>query len=396
MLMKVRIQNFLLNPITLIVTYTCIAAIIAILKYSLGAPNSHINNFIIYKTSFDHLSLGLNLYNLYPAEYFDRFLYGPLFSFLIAPFSVVPTIVGVTFWNILNGVLFIFAIYQLPLLTQKQKAIIGWLTLNSCITAFSNVQFHGIVTALIILSYSRIQSGKDLSGTFFIVLGTLLKVYGIVGLAFFMFSKNKPRFILWGIIWSAVLILLPACFTTFEYLLQCYNDWFETLFYKNSSNKVITNLHTDMSAMGMVRRILNDDSISGLYFILPAVLIFGLSFLRFQHFKKIKFQLLILSSVLLMIVLSNTNSEASTLLIGFTGVTIWYVTCAKRPLDHFLFFLALIFTSFGPSDLMPRFLRNEYLRKYALMALPLLLVWIKINYELIFNKMEVNEPKSGN
>src|SRR5687767_11974570 len=99
MLKKDRIQSFFLNPLTIYVTYTCIASIIAILKYSLGTSNSNINNFIIYKSSFNHFSQGLNLYVLYPAEYFDRFLYGPLFSVLIAPFSVMPTIVGVTCWN---------------------------------------------------------------------------------------------------------------------------------------------------------------------------------------------------------------------------------------------------------------------------------------------------------
>ena len=381
--MKKKFLNFLLNKTTVVVTYILIALITAILKYSSGTPNSHINNFIIFSSSFNHFLNGLNLYALYPQEYFDLFLYGPLFSFLIAPFYLLPVIIGVSLWNVLNGLLFIFAIYELPNLSVQTKSSIAWITLNSCITSFSNVQFHGITTALIILSYTNIKNGKDSLGAFFIVLGCLLKIYGIVGLAFFFFSKNKPKLIFWAILWSAILLLLPVTASSFSYVIQCYKEWFEIIQHKNSINSVLDNLYSDISVMGMVRRICNDVTISNLFFIIPAIIVFGLSFLKYKYFSQTNFQLLVLSSVLLLLVLASSGTEASTLLIGFTGVAIWYMISKKRPIDHFLFFFTLVFSSFGPTDLIPKFFRDEYLRRYALMVLPMFLVWIKINYEIL-------------
>lgn len=385
MITKQRLLNFILNKTTVIITYISIALLIAILKYSLGEPNSHINNYIIFKSSFKHFSEGLNLYSFYPKEYFDLFLYGPLFSLFIAPFAIMPVILGVSAWNVLNGVLFLYAIYELPDLSNSTKGIIAWITLNSCITSFSNVQFHGITAALIILSYTNIKKGKESLAAFHIVLGSLLKLYGIVGLAFFFFSKNKPKLIFWGFAWSILLLLLPLSIGSFNYLMQSYKDWFEILRHENTVNVAIENMCTDFSVMGMVRRLSSDPTISSMFFIIPVIIVFGFSFLRYKYFDKTNFQLLILSSVLLLPVLASTGTEASTLLIGFVGVTIWYVISKKQPIDHFLFFFALIFSSFGPTDLMPKFFRDEYLRKYALMALPMFMVWLKINYEILFD-----------
>ena len=52
--------------------------------------HSKINNFIIYKSVFYHLIEQKNLYALYPLEYSDVNLYGPIFSIVIAPFALVP------------------------------------------------------------------------------------------------------------------------------------------------------------------------------------------------------------------------------------------------------------------------------------------------------------------
>ena len=44
--------------------------------------------------------------------------------------------------------------------------------------------------SLIILSYVLIEKEKDFWSACLIILGTFIKLYGIVGLAFFFFSKN--------------------------------------------------------------------------------------------------------------------------------------------------------------------------------------------------------------
>ncbi|MBS1503672.1 MAG: hypothetical protein JST32_16500, partial [Bacteroidetes bacterium] len=54
-----------------------------------------------------------------------------------------------------------------------------------------------------------------------------------------------------------------------------------------------------------------------------------------------------------------------------------------------LFFFALLVTSFSNSDIIPKFIRVNYILPYALIALPCLIIWLKIIYEMLtrdFNK----------
>ncbi|MFY7828489.1 MAG: glycosyltransferase family 87 protein [Flectobacillus sp.] len=381
--------DFLLNKRNILLIWIAVAVAIAMKQYFTGDnPHAHINNFIIFRTSFWHLIHQEHLYAYHPDEYVDLFLYGPPFAVMIAPLALLPTLAGVILWNVANAVALLFAIYELPSFDEKTKAIMSWLCLNSCITSLINVQYHGIVTALIILAYTFIKKEKDFWAAFCIVLGTMTKLYGVVGLAFFFFSKNKLKLIASGLFWIAVLFVLPMAFSSPTYILQTYQEWFEVLVKKNAINEVLTNPYQDLSVMGMVRRLAQDASISNLWYILPAVLVFALSYIRINLFFNTRYQLLLLCSTLMLVVLASTGTEASTLLIGFVGAVIWYMQSAKTSTDKALFIFALLVTSFGPTDLMPKYIRNEFLRKYALMVLPMLLVWIKVHWEMLASKKE--------
>mgnify|MGYP001244639264 FL=1 len=191
--------DFLLNKRNILLIWIAVAVAIAMKQYFTGDnPHAHINNFIIFRTSFWHLIHQEHLYAYHPDEYVDLFLYGPPFAVMIAPLALLPTLAGVILWNVANAVALLFAIYELPSFDEKTKAFMSWLCLNSCITSLINVQYHGIVTALIILAYTFIKKEKDFWAAFCIVLGTMTKLYGVVGLAFFFFSKNKLKLIASG------------------------------------------------------------------------------------------------------------------------------------------------------------------------------------------------------
>ena len=97
-----------------------------------------------------------------------------------------------------------------------------------------------------------------------------------------------------------------------------------------------------------------------------------------------------LSSVLIFTVIFSSGSESPTYIIAFIGVAIWFVIKNKpySNVDLFLLAFALLLTSLSPSDLMPKFLRENYIRPYALKALPCILIWFKIIYEMIVLKNE--------
>ncbi|MFD1820056.1 Protein of unknown function [Pseudarcicella hirudinis] len=371
-----------LNKRNIIVIWFLAGLIIGLKQYSLGEVNSHINNYIIFKTSFKHLLEHKNLYLEYPKEYFDLFLYGAIFPILIAPLAVLPTIIGVSLWSIINSLFLLYAIYQLPV-SEKNKAIISWIVLNCSITAMLNTQFHNISAAMIILSYTQLKKKNEFAATAFMVLGTMIKLYGIVGLAFFFFSENKVKYIAYSILWAFIFFITPMFFVGIDYTLQCYADWYNVLAHKNDLNIDLLNTRTDVCVMGFFRRILNDGSLSNLYFIIPGVLILGSSYLKIRAFKNPVFQMRLLASVLLFVILASTGSESPTMVIGFVGVAIWYILSKKTTFDTFLLWFALIITSFSPTDIFPKFIRNEYINRYALMVIPLLFVWLKLHWEIL-------------
>jgi hypothetical protein len=392
---KDQVVTLLRHPKFLLAVWILICAIASFKQYAisdLAQGKCSYNNFRIFYSSFEHLLHEKTLYGSYSA-YFDLYHYGPIFALLIAPFYYLPVGVSLVLWGILNAWCLFKAIWSLPL-DAYAKAIIIWISTNTLITSMLNTQFHAICVAMIILSYTFIAHKKDIWGTLFIVLGAFIKLYGIVGLAFFFFSKNKKNFILWTCLWTIVVFALPMLICKPSYVLQCYTDWYTDLIHKNGTNTDITQLRLDVCVMGMVRKITHNPHLSNLYYIVPAFMIMGISFLRFKLHKQLNFQLALLGSLLLFIILASTGSESPTYIIAFPGVGIWYVLERKKNfLTISLLVLTLVISSFSPTDLFPRFIRINYLEPYAVMAFPVFLVWLRLNYLMITDQLKpVNDP----
>jgi hypothetical protein len=80
------------------------------------------------------------------------------------------------------------------------------------------------------------------------------------------------------------------------------------------------------------------------------------------------------------------------------GVGIWYVIQPK-PVSKFKVFLlifALILTSLSPTDLIPTYLKVNYIRPYALKALPCVIIWFVIVYEILTTKFDTINSKNEN
>jgi hypothetical protein len=346
------------------------------------------NNYKIYKNVYFHTVDKLSLYKEYPLEYFDHNHYGPVFSIVIAPFALLPDYLGLPLWGMFNAGILAWAITQLPLKSTQINAIL-WICLQELLTALLGLQFNPMLTAIILLSFVYIEKQKDFWSAFFIVLGFSVKLYGIVGLAFFFFSKHKIKFILSILFWSVLLFMLPMLLSSPDYILNTYREWFYDLVDKNNENTGLDS-YQDICLMGIVRRILQDNTISNLPFLLGGLALFALPYLRIHQYKEQGFRLLLLCSVLLFTVIFSTGSESPTYIIAFVGVAIWFVIQPKPVSKWFigLFVFALILTSFSPSDIIPKFLKDNYIRPFALKALPCVLIWFVIIYEMLKRKFK--------
>jgi len=350
-------------------------------QYSLSEVHSHINNFQIFRTSYSHFVQGMHLYELYPKEYFDLYLYGPVFAILMAPFAYLPLGWSVVVWNGLNAGMLCWAVWNLPM-DRMKRAVILWIILNSTITALLNTQFHALCVAMILWSYIMMQRGKLGWSALLIALGIFIKFYGIVGLAFFFFTRERWRYAGYLVFWLIVVFIFPFLFGGIDYTWQCYEEWMAVLAHKNTLNVDIRNLRTDVCVMGMFRRITGDGNLSNLWFLIPSLLLSAWVYFQPKKWFQVDFQLRLMALVLIYLMLASTGTESPTLIMAFPGVGIWFVLGEKTRGRWVLFIVTMLVSSFSPTDLFPAYLREAYINRYALMILPLLWVWVSLLMDL--------------
>ena len=378
--MKDKFLKFISNPKYIFGIYLLVAVLSAIAKLN-GGPLKY-NNYLIFTNVFYNTLHENNIYLHYPDIHFDSNHYGVFFSILIAPFAMLPDWLGMPLWNVANTLVFLFAIHKLPFSNQK-KAFFAWLCLQEFITAAVSLQFNIALAGLLMLSAIYIYERKETQSAFFIMVGFFVKLYRVAGLSAFFFVKNKIKFIGALIAFGILFIVLPMLLSSSHFGIQSYADWFQSLSEKNVSNQVLGN-RQDFSLMGIVRRVLGDASISNLTFLIPGMAVFALPYLRIKQYQNLPFQLLILSSTLLFIVLFSSGSESPTYIIAVAGVMIWFlIQKEKTPYVIGLLIFVIILTCFSFSDLFPKFIKENYIIKYSLKALPCCFVWFRVIYELL-------------
>ena len=349
------------------------------------------NNYLIFDGVFWHTLKQLPLYLPYPNEYFDTNHYGIFFSAVIAPFALLPKWIGCTLWIMANAAFLYWAIRQLPL---SKKAIIAVLLIaaHDLYTAAAMQQFNISVIALLVGAFVFIERRQSHWATLLIVIGTLTKLYGIVGLAFFFFAKDKWRFIWSGLFWLIALFCLPMLYSSPDYVVSQYFDWYASLAEKNVSNLNTTTYNLqNLSLLGFLQRtgIYNNNSIV----ILIGLGLFALPYLRIQQYKNLNFRLLLLASVSIFLCLFSTGTENSTYIVAYVGVGIWFMVSELHPKLKITLLILAMLGSLSPTDLFKP-LKEPYIIRYSLRAVPVTLIWLTIVYEMLF--IQVRDKKNEN
>ena len=346
------------------------------------AKMTRANNYDIYRGAFWNAVRGWNLYMPNPAEYADSHHYGPLFSLLFAPFAIGPKWIGLLLWGIALT-LFLYWAIRKSQFTKYQQVFILWFCAHEMLTALFMQQFNIAIAATILLAYYLIEKEKDFWAAFFIMLGTFVKAYSIVGLAFLFFSKHKGKLIGGLLFWAVIMFVAPMpFFHGWDYIVSQYHEWYLSLVEKNSLNA--GSIMQNISLLGMVHRV-TGLQFSNLWLIIPGMVLFALPYLRIDQYKNVAFRQTLLASVMMFIILFSTGSESSGYITPFIGIVIWYtaVPWQRNGWDIFLLVFAFILSSMSPSDLFPAYLRKEFVQPYALKALPVTIIWLKLCYEML-------------
>lgn len=386
-----KIKDFFALPLwrdyrVTFVVWLLLGVITGLVKAHRGA-----NNFLIYKYVFWHTIEQKDLYLPYPEDFVDLNHYGPFFSLFIAPFAVVPEGLGIVLWHVALAMLLYVAI-RTSRFSKYEILFMLWYAAQDLITCLMMSQFNIAVAALILLSFTMVEQKKDIWATFFICVGTFVKLLGVVGLSFFFFSKSKKTFILSLIGWSIVMFVAPMLISSPEYVVGQYESWYHALASKNMTNTADLMTMNNISLLGMIRRPLIDFNYSDTWVIMPYLLIVAVAYFRIDQWKHLAFRKMVLVHMLFMVILISTGTENSSYVIAYIGIPLWYasVPWKRNNWDLALIVFAFVFGSLSPTDLYPRVLKTEIIRPYALRALPVVLIWMKLTWEMLRKDYNLN------
>lgn len=379
-----KIIQFIFNKRFLFILYFVIAIIASLQGYLLGGKSytessghtyTKYNNYVIFEKSFEHLKNNQDLYLTYPDEHWDLYKYTPTFSVFFGFFSIFPDIVGLILWNLLNALLLFVAVWMLPNLSDKQKIIVLIICFLELLTSIQNHQSNGLVTALLILTFGFSEKRNYFLATLCIVFCAYIKLFGIVGLVLFLFYPKKWKLALYTLMWTVILFLLPLIFINVEQYGMLMTSFLGMLSEDHSASYGLSVMGWLYSWFGI--------QFDKKYILLIGIILFLAPLIRIRQYQNIGFRYLFLTSLLVWLVIFNHKAESPTFIIAITGVAIWFVIGNKSVLDICLLILAIIFTILSPTDIFPAVIRQSLVVPYVLKALPCILIWVKISFDLI-------------
>lgn len=337
----------------------------------------HENTFAIFRASFPHLLHGQDLYAAYPAEYRDLYKYSPTFALLFAPFAVLPFALGLALWNVLNAGLLAFAVVRL--LPDDRASVALGIAYLETVGALQYSQSNALVAALMILAYLALEEQRPARAGGLLALGACVKIFPLTALLSAVPRRRVVRTVAACAVAGVVLAALPLVVTNWQTLAEQYHSW-----------RAITATETGVHAVG-----LNGGVMQGLriwfgvswpnwpiQLVGTAVLVLPVVFGR-PLWDDAAFRLQVLCTILVYAVLFNHRAEAPSYVIAMVGVGIWYAASARTPVRTGLVVFALLVVSFASTQLVPHHLRREVVERYAFKTLPMLVIWLVMEWELV-------------
>jgi hypothetical protein len=290
-------------------------------------------------------------------------------------------IVGLSLWNLLNAMVLWYAFTQLPQANSKQKAFMLLFVFLELLTSIQNSQSNGLIAGLLLLAFVRLEKGDVVWSPLYIMLTVFIKIFGVVAFALFLLYPKKLKFMTYSILWGVVLLVLPIVVTGGDGLMMQYQSWWNMLKEDHSAS-------VGLSVMGWLETWFGYNG-SKTFITLLGVVLFCLPLLKMKYYGDYMYRVLLLASVLLWVIIFNHKAESPTFIIAILGVALWFFMQKRETWKIVVVVLAFVFTSLSPTDLFPHFVRKELVEPYVLKAVPCILVWCIIVYEMLFKKYEL-------
>jgi hypothetical protein len=363
--------SFLLRPNLVLAVY-CLAAVVATLLKLAPGPfvekGIHyrpLQNFAIFRDSFEHLIHHQNLYAAFRATQWDLYCYSPTFALLFAPFALLPYAVGAVLWNLLNAAALFWAVRSAPMLDERRKMLALWFLFLAMLNSIQNAQSNALIAALMIGAWNAQQRDKADYSALFIVLATFIKLFGVFALLPCLLIGNRKRLLRYTVASGALFAFLPLFVVRFGELRLLYRDWYEVV-------RAFRQTNLGISILALLKIVPVD-----------AVVAVGAVILIVTAVLGRRAPMLVLASVLIFVTIFNYTAESPSYVIAVSGVALWYFSQARTPVNLALFIATFLLAMVSSTEIVPRALRRDLLDPYVVKALPCILVWIKLQWDFV-------------
>lgn len=381
------VNRFLINPKYILFVFIGLAVFASLQSYFASMKSfvegghlyTNYNNYVIFKQSFFHLIEGKDLYAQFVEEQGDLFKYSPSFALIFGILSILPDVLGLSLWNILNAVVLFCSVCYLPRIDIRTKGLILVFMLVEMLTSLQNEQSNALIAGLLIFSFGFLERGKYWLATLCVVSTIFIKVFGIVALALFLLYPNKLKLAYTTAFWIVFFTVLPLVVIDIDQFVFLYKSWANLLQNDHS-------ISDGLSVIGWLKSWFGWQ-VNKTYVSLAGVILFCIPLLKISSYPNFVFRILMLSSILIWVVIFNHRAESPTFIIAISGVALWYYAQFPKKENYILLVLAFVFTALSPTDLFPKFIRDEWMKPYVVKAVPCILVWIKITYDLLFSTL---------
>ena len=345
--------------------------LMAVVVVSVQAGAQHNNNFAIFRTAWENLAAGRELYGANPGHH-DFYKYSPTFALLFAPLALVPFTAGMLLWNAANALALYWSIGQVlePRPALAARAIV----FLDAVGSMQNAQSNALSAGLMIMAFSFLHARREVRAALAIAGGAAIKIFPVLAGVFVIFRPYRlPRFLLISAGVAIVFLLAPLIVVSPGELLAQYRSWGAI-----SSSDALTRGYSVMEQLHLWTGL--DWPNWPLQLVGAVALLAPLA--RLSRWGVERFRLLFLASVLMFCVLFNHKAESPSFVVAAAGVAIWFVVSDRGRLSWSAFALFVVGTVLSASDAMPETLQQNFFEPYRFKTIPVLIVWILTQFAL--------------
>lgn len=364
--------------------------LISIQQYLLGPKNfwngtyTHYNNYVIFKSSFDHLKAGVDLYVNYPQEYGDLYKYSPTFAWCMAVFDALPDLPGLILWNLLNVLVFAVGLLGMWKKEEKSALFVLLFIIFELILSTQNSQSNALMAGLLMLAYNDLEKEKNGRAAVWLSIGSFVKLYSIAGVLLILLYPGKIRTGLIFLASSVLLFLFPLFSLSLDQLVWQYGNWFHLI---QSDSSVSTGMSFYQYA-----GLLADPAQLKVPILISGGMLLILPFILNLKSSTVDERRDLLSLLLIWLVVFNPKAESPTYIIAMTGVGLWIFGGERSKLKNIFGALTLIFTSLWFTDLIPKAIKQHFIAPELVKPFGPCLIFLTmvamIFYSRIFSKTE--------